>query len=232
MDIGKTPENMPFLDMVWHYKYMLAFYTIIISFGSFTILYLVGFVPSELRLLNNPVNSAYNAASSVVQVIGTTTPLVKNETTKQSTGQLPNRIIIGKIGVDSFVSNPIKSDTATLNESLLKGAVRYPGSGTLGVGNMFLFGHSTGIRVVNNQAYKAFNRLNQMDLGDTIKVQSENVEYLYEVVSVSLVDSDEKLVDFSKNKNMLTLSTCDVFGEKQERYVIEARFIKSLSLKN
>ncbi len=213
---------MAFLDIVWKYKYLLAFYTVVISFGSFTALYLVGLVPSELKMADAP---AYTMLAAPAEVLP-----VNNKASKTVIGQLPKRVIISKIGVDSYVSNPTSTDTSILNEALLSGAVRYPGSGTLGHGNMFLFGHSTGIRIVNNQAYKAFNHLNQMALGDTISVQSSDTEYTYSVTSVALIDSDEKLVDFSKNKDMLTLSTCDVFGEKQERYVVEAKFISSRKL--
>ena len=95
---------------------------------------------------------------------------------------------------------------------------------------MFIFGHNTGIKVVNNQAYKAFNHLKDLTVGDTIRVQSIDGEYNYKVTSVTLVDSTQSWVTFSNDTNMLTLSTCDVFGQKQDRYVVQATFIKSLSL--
>ena len=144
--------------------------------------------------------------------------------------EYPMRIIIDKIGVDTSVSNPTSADSTILNTALLKGTVRYPGSGTLGHGNMFIFGHNTGIRVVNNQAYKAFNHLKDLVAGDMIRVQSIGGEFNYKVISVSLVDSAKSWVTFADDTNMLTLSTCDVFGQKQDRYVVQATFIKSLSL--
>ncbi|MCC2630859.1 MAG: Sortase domain, partial [Candidatus Paceibacter sp.] len=55
-------------------------------------------------------------------------------------------------------------------------------------------------------------------------------EYNYKVTSVSMVDSEDAWVTFSDDKNMVTLSTCNVFGQKQDRYVVEAVFIKSISL--
>jgi LPXTG-site transpeptidase (sortase) family protein len=140
---------------------------------------------------------------------------------------LPQRIVIRKIGVDSSVRNPTVATNAVLNDFLLKGAVRYPGSGTLGKGNIFLFGHSTGLALVNNQAYKTFNNLKNLNPEDEIVVQSENRDYVYKVTSTALVDSDKALVDFTTTKNMLTLSTCNVFGEKQERFIVQALFVKS-----
>jgi LPXTG-site transpeptidase (sortase) family protein len=142
----------------------------------------------------------------------------------------PLRVIIDKVNIDTSISNPTSADISILNNALLKGAVRYPGSGTLGHGNMFIFGHSTGIRVVNNQAYKAFNNLKDVEIGDTIRIQSIDKEYNYKVTSVSMVDSEEAWVTFSQDKNMVTLSTCNVFGQKQDRYVVEAIFVKSIDL--
>jgi LPXTG-site transpeptidase (sortase) family protein len=124
-----------------------------------------------------------------------------------------------------LIANPNTTNVATLDEYLKKGAVRYPGSGTIGLGNMFIFAHSTGIKVVNNQAYKAFNGLKDLTTGDIIKVYGESKIYQYKVTSVRLVDSNEALVTFDTTGSRLTLSTCNTFGAKTERYVVEADFI-------
>lgn len=216
-----------FIDVMWRYKYYLVFYVIAISFLSFTGLYLVGGVPEELKIVDQPTPPQIGENNSNL-VASTTATSSLAET--QSETEYPLRVIIDKIGVDTPVSNPTSTDNTILNNLLLKGAVRYPGSGTLGSGNMFIFGHNTGIRVVNNQAYKAFNHLKDLAVGDVIRVQSLGYEYNYKVSSVSLKDSSEAFVTFSNDKNMLTLSTCDVFGQKQDRYVVEATFIKSIPL--
>jgi LPXTG-site transpeptidase (sortase) family protein len=217
-------QSPSFLDIVWRFKFYLAFYVLAISFLSFTALYLLGGVPTELRVLDQPIpfgtDEPHSFASTTSATGGAAT----------STPEYPIRIMIDKIGVDTAVSNPASSDISILNDALLKGAVRYPGSGTLGKGNMFIFGHSSGLRVINNQAFKAFNNLKDLTIGDTIQIHSANKGYNYKVTSVSLVDDDEALVTFSNDKNMLTLSTCNVFGQKQERYVVEAQFVKSIDL--
>jgi LPXTG-site transpeptidase (sortase) family protein len=148
-----------------------------------------------------------------------------SDQTARTTGENPTRIVIDKIGVDVTISNPNTTNVTTLDEYLKQGAVRYPGSGLLGSGNMFLFAHSTGIKVVNNQAYKAFNGLKNLTAGDIIKVYGKNKVYQYKVTSVVLVDQTRALVEFNNTNNMLTLSTCNTFGAKSERYVVEADFI-------
>ncbi len=140
-------------------------------------------------------------------------------------GESPIRIVIEKIGVDAIVSNPNTTNIATLDEYLKQGAVRYPGSGLSGVGNMFIFGHSTGRAVVVNQAYKTFNGLKDLVKGDIIKVYGKDKIYDYRVSSVSVVDQSQALVEFGNKKDMLTLSSCNSFGSKDNRYVVEAEYI-------
>lgn len=138
----------------------------------------------------------------------------------------PVRIVIDAIGVDTSISNPDSRSIDVLDQALLDGVVHYPGSADLGeAGNVFLFGHSTGFRVVNNPAFKVFNDLKELNENDLIRVQSNSHEYVYRVTSVSLVNADEALVDLSATGRRLTLSTCNSFGQKQERYVVEAEFV-------
>jgi LPXTG-site transpeptidase (sortase) family protein len=143
---------------------------------------------------------------------------------------VPLRVVIGDVDVDTEIRNPNTTDIAVLDNELQYGAVHYPGSGTPGNGNMFLFGHSSSLSVIRNQAYKAFNGIQHLEKGDDIVVYSENEKHTYKVLNVELVSADEALVDFSSNKNMLTLSTCNNFGEKQERFVVEADYVRSESI--
>ncbi len=225
------PQHISFLDIIWRFKYQLALYIVLISFLTFTGLYLIGGVPTELQVVDSESQSKSLTPAELnadrVQPISRVNPSVEAVGEK---GELPTRVIIKKIGVNTTVHNPTVSDDTTLNNLLLKGAVRYPGSGTLGHGNMFLFGHSSHLKVINNQAYKAFNDIEDLVVGDEIRIQSDTKEYIYAVSSVALVDSNKALVELNSKRNIVTLSTCNVFGEKQERYVVEATFVKEVNL--
>jgi LPXTG-site transpeptidase (sortase) family protein len=135
--------------------------------------------------------------------------------------------MIDKIGVDTNVVNPEKADVEVLDNALLEGVVRYPGSGTLlDNENVFIFGHSSYLPVVHNLAYKAFNRLSELNLGDVIKLYSEKGEYLFKVTKLEIATADAALVEFGSGpKKKLILSTCDTFGKKSDRFVVEAEFI-------
>ena len=195
------------------------FYFGVVFIAAFLLLYSAGFVPDSIKSNNgDSFKTLWDKAQKKA---------VDNQLNQNSlNGENPIRIVIDKIGVDSLISNPLSTNVATLDEYLLQGAVRYPGSGLLGVGNMFLFGHSTGIKVVNNLAYKTFNGLKDLKVGDIIKVYGSSRLYTYRVSSVTLVDDSKALVEFGSNKNMLTLSTCNTFGAKSERYVVEADYIQ------
>jgi LPXTG-site transpeptidase (sortase) family protein len=181
---------------------------------SFFALYLLGFVPNEMK------------EESVVTL--PTNPTATTTSKKQS--EMPIRITIEKIGVDALVQNPTTTNVYALDDLLLHGAVRYPGSGLPGEGNMFFFGHSTGLTLVHNQAFKTFNNLRKLVAGDMISVYSDKHIYTYKVNNVKLAKSSDVLVDFSVKKNMLTLSTCNTFGQKEERYVVEADYVGKTAL--
>ena len=203
------PKTKGLLVMYWR-QILLAF-VLILSF-SLAVLYGLGWVPAEL---DGGTDSGLSGIMNKYRVLST----VKE---KQI---LPSHISIPQIGVNVSVSNPDSDNVDILDEYLKSGAVRYPGSGALNIGNMFLFAHSTSFKVVHNQAYKAFNDLKSLKNGDEIEVLGENEKtYVYKVSGVKLASDKDVLVRFDRTEHMLTLSTCNTFGKKEERYVVEAYF--------
>lgn len=153
------------------------------------------------------------------------------EIQKETVLEKPTRIIIEKVGINSTILNPESTDLAVLDEALSQGVVRYPKSGLLGErDNIYLFGHSTSYEVVRNQAYKSLNGLNKLEQGDTIKLQSDNNEYLYKVTSLEMEKDSNIIVKFNTKKQTLTISTCNTLGNKEDRYVIRADFVTSYSI--
>ena len=155
------------------------------------------------------------------------------ESKENRVGDLPLSIKIPIIGVDAQVYNPATTSEKILDDYLLKGAVRYPGSGLLGGdGNIFIFGHNTGIPIVNNQAFKTFNGIKNLKAGDLIQVFSDKYEYDYKVTSLKMVGADKALVEFNTKSEMLTISTCNNFGAKSDRYVVESVFVSKKVIQN
>lgn len=193
----------------------LAIFTI-----TYTTLLLMGFAPKQFENTESNGDNIKN----IFQISRPDTNTEPAPITELDTNLIPSKIEIPKIGVSSTIQIPQSVDVSTLDVALAKGATYYPGSGTLQSGNMFLFGHSTNWKVVNNQAYKTFNDLDKLVKGNRVELTSEGKKYIYEVTSVRRASEDDVLVDFAKGNRMLTISTCDTFGQKQDRWVVEAEF--------
>lgn len=147
-------------------------------------------------------------------------------------GEHPVKIAAADIHLNQIVYNPDSADEKTLDVALLKGAVHYPGSGLLGEdGNVLLFGHSSYLPTVFNQAYKTFNGIQNLKTGQIITVSSSGTAYDYRVTSVRFAKAtDDNVIDLSKVGKKLTLVTCDSFKTKSDRFVVEAEFVGSRSL--
>ena len=164
-----------------------------------------------------PKSAAAEAAVSAEQVV----MLVRE-------GELPVRIVINSVGINTLVQNPESAELSVLDAALSRGAVRYPLSGELGGDkNIFLFGHSSFLPQVRNPAYQAFNKLEKVKLGETIEVRSVSRTYTYRVISVAKAEAQALSIDLEHPTGLLFLSTCNSFGDKDERFVVTAQFVKS-----
>jgi len=145
--------------------------------------------------------------------------------------ELPTRIEIPKIGLAATIANPTTTVIEALDRQLLKGAVRYPTSAKLGeTGNVVLFGHSSYLPVVGNQAYKTFNGIQKLMAGDTVTVYSAGAAYTYRVRSVAKESASDAEIELSVTGRVLTLATCNSFGAKTDRFIVVADFVESHSI--
>ena len=142
--------------------------------------------------------------------------------------QMPTSISIPAIKLSATIANPETTDIEALDKLLLNGAVRYPTSAKLGeAGNVVLFGHSSYLPVVHNQAYKTFNGIQKLSEGDVIVVRSADRAYTYHVRSVATESAEDAGIPLAVAGNVLTLATCDSFGAKTDRFVVTADFVES-----
>ncbi|MBI5405936.1 sortase [Candidatus Kaiserbacteria bacterium] len=162
-------------------------------------------------------------------------PAVSRATSERRTqaspvvSELPTKIEISAIGLSAAVVNPTTTAIDALDRELLSGAVRYPTSALLGeTGNVVLFGHSSYLPVVKNQAYKTFNGIQKLVAGDAIIVYASGAAYTYRVQSVAKESAnDNTAIPLSTGGKVLTLVTCDSFGKKTDRFVVTADFVES-----
>lgn len=183
------------------------------------------------------INNKYDLTAAMIYLkrIGSRddgNTIIINEGHEETILEKPLRIKISKIGVNTLVNNPTKTDLNTLNESLNLGAVRYPSSGLLGENkNVFIFGHSTSL-TTEKDYYKTFNGLDTLSIGDEIIVESLNNSYIYKVTSVEKTNTADGAIRIDSETQKLTLSTCNTLGNIEDRHVVEADFVKIIPFVN
>lgn len=147
---------------------------------------------------------------------------------ENSVPPIPDRLVAPSIGLDTNIVNPRSRDYVVLDNALLDGVVYYPGSGYLHEdANLLFFGHSSFLPIVRNENFKVFNRIKDLQIGDTIEVHANGERSIYRVTSNVLTKESEVRVDFGAEKPTITLATCNSFGAKEDRYVVRAELIDS-----
>lgn len=143
----------------------------------------------------------------------------------------PQRLIIDALNKDIVIQNPESRAIADLDAALLLGAVRHPDSADFAkVGTMFLFGHASYLPHVFNKNFQTFNEIQKLVWGDIIRVQSSDTEYRYRVSKVYQTKASEAEVILANDRARLTLVTCNSFGSKDDRFVIEAELIETKAI--
>lgn len=139
----------------------------------------------------------------------------------------PETIIFDALDREVTILNPETADAATLDEALLKGVIRHPDSADFArKGTMFLLGHSSYLPVVRNKNFQAFNGIQKMKWGDTIRLRSSDKEYVYSVDKVYEAKASNASVPIEWGIDKLILATCNSFGTKEDRYMVEASLVE------
>lgn len=201
-------------------------------FGLFAVVF-IGTVSLLARfdLLPNPLKMQ---ALESVPVVALTASPVQEATTTQISVEDPVKITIEKIKLSATIANPSTTNATVLDDFLLSGAVRYPTSAKLGeAGNVVLFGHSSYLPIVGNQAYKTFNGIQKLVAGDRIVVYSADTAYTYAVRNVAKESAaSDAGIELATSGRVLTLATCNSFGAKSDRFIVTADFVESHSISN
>lgn len=141
-------------------------------------------------------------------------------------GLLPEKIEIPRLDKSVPVNNPASTDLDVLDQSLLSGTVRYPESARLGeAGNVLVFGHSSHLPLVHNQAFRAFNDIETLREGDVILVSGKGYRFVYAVERVEEMKAESGEIEMDVTGAKLTLATCDTFKTKSDRFVVTAGLV-------
>ncbi|MCB9819031.1 sortase [Candidatus Nomurabacteria bacterium] len=202
------------------------FIVMMIGYGF---LYFIDFVPEapedEVKSEETVINE--NDETSLTKEVEETPVLLDNNGSAQ-----PISITLGSLDRTVSVLNPTSRSIPDLDAALLKGVVRHPDSADLNDqnGNMLILGHSSYLNNVFNKNYQAFNGIQNMTWGDTITLKSADTEYTYRVDKVYQAKASAVSIPTTSNGARLTLATCNTFGAKEDRFIVEAVLVSKKAL--
>jgi len=190
---------------------------------AYTVLFIIDFIPEPVKEV--PVDKA-TTQTQVAQEVEEMEEVV--EVVPAVDSPLPLKVIFDTLDREVTVLNPASRAIAALDTALLDGAVRHPDSADFTEdGNIFILAHSSYLPNVFNKNFQAFNGIQDLTWGDTVRLQSEDMEYVYRVDKVYKAMASEVFVPETPGEAKLTLATCDSFGSKDDRFMVEATLVES-----
>jgi sortase A len=151
-----------------------------------------------------------------------------------------NRLIIPKIGKNvpliSATSAALKREDwktfeADIQDALLLGVVRYPGTAEPGeLGNVFITGHSSNYPWIFSKYNAVLARLPTLEIGDEYSVYYEGKLHRYRIAKKFEVSpKDVSVLEQPRDRYMSTLMTCVPIGTTLRRLVLQADEVNPLS---
>jgi LPXTG-site transpeptidase (sortase) family protein len=219
---NQNPETNTSLEQ-WVLFLLVSAGVISLTYGFFA---LIDFLPEKPGANRDSIE--VNNSNADAPII----PLDRNgEDALIQTDPLPAKIIFDTLKKEIKISNPEADDVQTLDAALLNGAVRHPHSADFhNEGTIVLLGHSSYLPKVFNKNFQAFNDIQKLAWGDTIRLRSQDTEYTYSVDRVYEAKASVAEIPIEFGTPKLVLSTCNSFGTKDDRFIVEAKLVGSKKL--
>lgn len=204
--------------------FLMVFFATV--FLTYLVLYIIDFIPESVTVEPEAIS-----AELAGETIAPLEPTTGSFEVLAPLAATPHTIIFDRLDKEVAVLNPESREIADLDEALLSGVVRHPDSADFREdGNILILGHSSYLPNVLNRNFQAFNGIQNMTWGDKIRLVSDDTEYVYRVDKVYEAKASEVFVPETPGEARLTLATCDSFGGKDDRYIVEAVLIGKTAL--
>ena len=215
-------DQPSFFDALWVKKVPFLVVFFVIFTLTYGILFAVDFLPEP--------KTSTPAKAVATSTPATTTQEVK-ETAPVAMAEEPVSLSIPSLDRVVPVLNPDTRDVVALDAQLLKGVVRHPDGALLGEeGNVVILGHSSYLPNVMNKNFQALNGIQKLKWGDTITLESDGTEYTYRVEKVYQAKASGVTIPTEVSGKRLTLVTCNSFGAKEDRFIVEAKLLSEKAL--
>lgn len=127
------------------------------------------------------------------------------------------------INIKAPITWLVTNDPKEVANGLSKGLIQIKGTALPGeIGNVFITGHSSNYPWAKGNYNNVFALLNKVVVGDAVQVRYQNVNYLYKVREIKIVESTDVSVLASKKESVLTLMTCTPVGTSLRRLIVVA----------
>jgi LPXTG-site transpeptidase (sortase) family protein len=236
---NNSSQNLLDVILLKKFAFLATFFAVFVV--SYSVLAWVDFLPEPVETVAGVNNSTDTGSEEKKDGVTTAT-----ETTSSIEGVLedfddapvaiqarvlPYTLIIDSLDRSVPILNPVSRKVSDLDEALLEGLVRHPDSATLEQqGTVFILGHSSYLPVVNNKNFQALNGIQNLKWGDIIRLQSDDIEYVYRVDSVYRAEAQDTTVPIAGPTQRLVLATCNSFGSINDRYMVEADLLETKTI--
>ncbi|WP_017187651.1 class D sortase [Alkalibacillus haloalkaliphilus] len=126
------------------------------------------------------------------------------------------------------VQGLIHIDKIDLTLPMLEGATEENldvGAGLMSQG--FTFGEVGNIGIAAHRSRtsgRLFNRLDEVEIGDRVTVETHDSEYEYEVVDTFIVEPEDiSVLDVQEDESIVTLITCTI--DSTQRVIVQAKLL-------
>lgn len=204
------------------------FLVMLVGYGF---LYTIDFVPETpkdtIELSDDPLMEGATGESQLKPFPGK-----EYNNVDPNSDPLPDTLHIPALGRSVTVLNPTSNKIADIDAALINGVARHPDSADLHSenGNMLILGHSSYLKTVFNKNYQAFNGIQNLEWGDQVILRSFDTEYTYRVDRVYEAKNSDVFIPTVSTGQRLTLVTCDTYGAKEDRFILEATLVSKRAL--
>ncbi len=226
-----TEEDLEQIFIASRYKKRSSFSVFIAFVGLFILFFIVVTYLLNFSAYNQKISWWYQDEFGTTQhglIDAVTTYHNHPASDSNSSNILPNisdnSISIESIGVKAPITFGVDNNATAVSNNLKNGPIQLTGTSLPGqTGNVFITGHSSNYPWIKSQYNSVFALLGNVVVGDLVQIKFQNVNYVYQVKKIFVVDpSDISVLNSNSSSSTLTLMTCTPVGTNLRRLIVQA----------